>query len=153
MYHISILGTNGKTNDFPLFFFKKRSILNNKTYIIRIRNILTWFPELRRFIFYARTPATAVFLRFRGLALFYIFRLHCGALLCTPRQLIFTFSYAILIKITWEDWTTTMKKPFVTLEQLNEFSKQFPTPYHLYDERAIRENARKLKQAFYLIDN
>lgn len=41
-----------------------------------------------------------------------------------------------------------MKTPFVTLEQLNSFSKQFPTPYHLYDERGIRENARKLKQAF-----
>jgi len=41
-----------------------------------------------------------------------------------------------------------MKKPFVTLDQLNQFSQQFPTPYHLYDERGIRENARKLKQAF-----
>ena len=41
-----------------------------------------------------------------------------------------------------------MKKPFVTLQQLEELSKSFPTPYHLYDERAIRENARKLKQAF-----
>lgn len=41
-----------------------------------------------------------------------------------------------------------MKKPFVTLEQLQEFSKKFPTPYHLYDEKGIRENARKLKQAF-----
>ena len=41
-----------------------------------------------------------------------------------------------------------MKKPFVTLQQLEAFSKDFPTPYHLYDEKAIRENARKLKQAF-----
>ena len=41
-----------------------------------------------------------------------------------------------------------MKKPFVTLEQLQEFSKQYPTPYHLYDEKGIRENARKLYKAF-----
>lgn len=41
-----------------------------------------------------------------------------------------------------------MKVPFVTLKQLREFSEKFPTPYHLYDEKGIRENARKLKQAF-----
>jgi diaminopimelate decarboxylase len=41
-----------------------------------------------------------------------------------------------------------MKKPFVSLEQLQEFSKEFPTPYHLYDEKGIRENARKLYKAF-----
>ncbi len=41
-----------------------------------------------------------------------------------------------------------MKKPFVTLEQLQSFSEQFPTPYHLYDEKGIRDNARRLKQAF-----
>ncbi len=40
------------------------------------------------------------------------------------------------------------KKPFVTLEQLKEIEKTYPTPYHLYDERGIRENAMKLKQAF-----
>lgn len=41
-----------------------------------------------------------------------------------------------------------MKKPFVSLEQLKELSKEFPTPYHLYDEKGIRENARKLYKAF-----
>lgn len=41
-----------------------------------------------------------------------------------------------------------MKKPFVSAAQLKEFSKEFPTPYHLYDEKAIRENARKLYKAF-----
>ena len=41
-----------------------------------------------------------------------------------------------------------MKMPFVKLEQLQALSKEFPTPYHLYDEKGIRENARKLKQAF-----
>ena len=33
------------------------------------------------------------------------------------------------------------KKTFVTLEQLREIDKTIPTPYHLYDEQAIRENA------------
>ena len=43
---------------------------------------------------------------------------------------------------------STKKRPFVTLEQLESFSKQFPTPYHLYDEKGIRENARRLLKAF-----
>ena len=41
-----------------------------------------------------------------------------------------------------------MKKTFVTLEQLQEIVKQYPTPFHLYDERGIRENARALNRAF-----
>ncbi|MCI9163247.1 MAG: diaminopimelate decarboxylase [Lachnospiraceae bacterium] len=40
------------------------------------------------------------------------------------------------------------KKPFVTKEQLEEIVKQYPTPFHLYDERGIRENARRLREAF-----
>lgn len=41
-----------------------------------------------------------------------------------------------------------MKKPFVTKEQIEEITKQYPTPFHIYDEKGIRENARRLKQAF-----
>lgn len=41
-----------------------------------------------------------------------------------------------------------MKKAFVSLEQLKEIVKEYPTPFHLYDEKGIRENARKLKEAF-----
>lgn len=41
-----------------------------------------------------------------------------------------------------------MKKPFVTKEQLEEIVKKYPTPFHLYDEKGIRENARRLKAAF-----
>ncbi len=40
------------------------------------------------------------------------------------------------------------KKPFVTLEQVQEIVKTHPTPFHLYDEKGIRENARRLKAAF-----
>jgi diaminopimelate decarboxylase len=41
-----------------------------------------------------------------------------------------------------------MKTPFVTKEQLLEITKKYPTPFHIYDEKGIRENARKLNQAF-----
>ncbi len=41
-----------------------------------------------------------------------------------------------------------MKKPFVTLEQAKEIIRQYPTPFHLYDEKGIRENARKVNEAF-----
>lgn len=40
------------------------------------------------------------------------------------------------------------KKPFVTLEQLREMKKTYPTPFHLYDEKGIRRNAKKLQEAF-----
>ena len=35
-----------------------------------------------------------------------------------------------------------------TFEQLKEIDKTYPTPYHLYDEKGIRENAKRLKEAF-----
>lgn len=40
------------------------------------------------------------------------------------------------------------KKTFVTKEQVDEIVKNYPTPFHLYDERGIRENARRLNKAF-----
>ena len=40
------------------------------------------------------------------------------------------------------------KKPFVTLEQLREIERTYPTAFYLYDEKGIRENAARLKQAF-----
>lgn len=40
------------------------------------------------------------------------------------------------------------KKPFVTLKQLREIERTYPTPFYLYDEKGIRENAARLKQAF-----
>jgi len=40
------------------------------------------------------------------------------------------------------------KKPFITLDQVRAISSEYPTPYHIYDERGIRENARRLKAAF-----
>ncbi|MGN0375704.1 MAG: diaminopimelate decarboxylase [Butyrivibrio sp.] len=40
------------------------------------------------------------------------------------------------------------KKPFVTKEKIEEIVKQYPTPFHIYDEKGIRENAARVKQAF-----
>ena len=40
------------------------------------------------------------------------------------------------------------KKPFVTKEQVEEIVKKYPTPFHIYDEKGIRESARKVKEAF-----
>ena len=40
------------------------------------------------------------------------------------------------------------KTPFVTQQQVEEIVKTYPTPFHIYDEKAIRENARGLKAAF-----
>ena len=41
-----------------------------------------------------------------------------------------------------------MKKPFVTKSKLDEIVKTHPTPFHLYDEKGIRENARRVNAAF-----
>ena len=41
-----------------------------------------------------------------------------------------------------------MKTPFVTKDQLEAIATQYPTPFHIYDEKGIRENARRLKAAF-----
>lgn len=40
------------------------------------------------------------------------------------------------------------KQPFVTKEKLEEITASFPTPYHLYDEKGIRENAKAVQEAF-----
>lgn len=42
-----------------------------------------------------------------------------------------------------------MKKiPFVTREQIEQIALSYPTPFHIYDEKGIRENAKALKEAF-----
>ncbi|HFI0067921.1 TPA: diaminopimelate decarboxylase [Streptococcus suis] len=40
------------------------------------------------------------------------------------------------------------KTPFVSKEVLDTITEQFPTPFHLYDEKGIREKARALNAAF-----
>jgi diaminopimelate decarboxylase len=37
--------------------------------------------------------------------------------------------------------------PF-TKNKIEEIIKKYPTPFHIYDEKAIRENARNFKNAF-----
>ncbi len=41
-----------------------------------------------------------------------------------------------------------MKKPFVNKEQIELIAKKYPTPFHIYDEKGIRERARALNSAF-----
>ena len=41
-----------------------------------------------------------------------------------------------------------MKTPFVTKEQIEDIVKKYPTPFHIYDEKKIRENAKKMYEAF-----
>ena len=41
-----------------------------------------------------------------------------------------------------------MKKPFTTKEKLEEIAREIPTPFHIYDEKGIRENAQAVKEAF-----
>lgn len=40
------------------------------------------------------------------------------------------------------------KKTFITKTQVEEITGKYPTPFHIYDERGIRENARAVKEAF-----
>ncbi len=40
------------------------------------------------------------------------------------------------------------KEAFVTKEQIEEIAKTHPTPFHIYDEKGIRENAQALREAF-----
>lgn len=40
------------------------------------------------------------------------------------------------------------KETFVTKEKLEEIIQTIPTPFHLYDEKGIRENAQAMKEAF-----
>ena len=41
-----------------------------------------------------------------------------------------------------------MKQTFVSAQQLRDFDRSIPTPYHLYHEEGIRRNAEKLYEAF-----
>lgn len=41
-----------------------------------------------------------------------------------------------------------MKEPFVTKDKLEEIAASIPTPFHIYDEKGIRENAKAVQDAF-----
>ena len=40
------------------------------------------------------------------------------------------------------------KKPFLTEEQAQQILQDVPTPFHVYDEKGIRENVRRINKAF-----
>lgn len=41
-----------------------------------------------------------------------------------------------------------MKLPFINDQELDKITAEYPTPFHLYDEKGIREKARALNKAF-----
>ncbi len=43
---------------------------------------------------------------------------------------------------------TMEKKPFLTEAMAQEIIQDVPTPFHVYDEKGIRENARRINKAF-----
>ena len=50
--------------------------------------------------------------------------------------------------VSWDHFVTDTKPTFVTLDQIKEIVKTYPTPFYLYDEKGIRENAARVKEAF-----
>ena len=40
------------------------------------------------------------------------------------------------------------KTAFITKAQVEQIAAKYPTPFHIYDEKGIRENAKKVKEAF-----
>lgn len=40
------------------------------------------------------------------------------------------------------------KTPVITRDRAEEISREYPTPFYIYDEAGIRENARRVKEAF-----
>ncbi len=54
----------------------------------------------------------------------------------------------MFVKYLWEKRVKMIKQPFITREKAMEIEKEFPTPFHLYDEKGIRENARAMMKAF-----
>ena len=51
-------------------------------------------------------------------------------------------------KIYYLERIDIMKTPFITKEKAEEIIKQYPTPFHIYDEKGIRQRARDLYKAF-----
>lgn len=41
-----------------------------------------------------------------------------------------------------------MKQPFISAVELDKITQEYPTPFHLYDEKGIREKARAVNAAF-----
>ena len=42
------------------------------------------------------------------------------------------------------------KKPFLTESMAQDIIQDVPTPFHVYDEKGIRENARRITKAFHI---
>ena len=45
-----------------------------------------------------------------------------------------------------------MKNVPFSKEQIVKIAEKFPTPFHIYDEKAIRANAKRLNKAFSIFE-
>ncbi len=50
--------------------------------------------------------------------------------------------------MTKEERGLMQKIPFLSLEKVQEIAKEYPTPFHIYDEKGIRQNVEALQKAF-----
>lgn len=50
--------------------------------------------------------------------------------------------------MTKEETGLMQKIPFLSLEKAQEIAKEYPTPFHIYDEKGIRQNVEALQKAF-----
>lgn len=41
------------------------------------------------------------------------------------------------------------KLPFVSKEKIEEIVKTYPTPFHIYDEKGIRQNAKAVQKLLH----
>ena len=57
------------------------------------------------------------------------------------------FGRLIICRKTRNDKNVS-KKTFVSLDQIRAITREYPTPFHLYDEAGIRANAQAVKEAF-----
>ena len=59
-------------------------------------------------------------------------------------------AFLIILAISGCNSTNSKKTAALdyTKNQIEEIAKKYPTPFHIYDEKAIRENAHNFKKAF-----
>src|SRR5258708_7081776 len=55
--------------------------------------------------------------------------------------------FLVLIPVLKEEFNMKKTVPF-TKEEIEVITKTYPTPFHIYDEKAIRKNAKKLLDIF-----
>lgn len=65
-----------------------------------------------------------------------------------PRAALFDIIASLSATIKSKQKGANMKKTFINADLLSRIIEKYPTPFHLYDERGIRANAKNLHRAF-----